>query len=156
MKRNVVEMVLGAVVLLVAIGFLSFSYQAADVAPVNGLRVTANFSDIGSLKTGDDIRISGVKVGTIADISLDGNYLAQITMGLDSNLQLPDDTAAIVSSSGLLGGNYLALEPGASEDYLNDGSHIQYTQDAQNLERLLGQFIFSVQKDDQDASAQNL
>ena len=63
-------------------------------------------------------------------------------------MRLPDDTAAFISSESLMGGKYLALEPGASEDMLPPGGRIQYTQAPQNLEQLLGQFIFSMQKDE--------
>jgi phospholipid/cholesterol/gamma-HCH transport system substrate-binding protein len=145
MNRSVVETVLGALVLLVAGVFLAFSYQTADVADVEGYEVKANFSSIGGLKAGDDVMISGVKVGQIAKVELDPKtYLARITMELDNAVRLPEDTAAMISSQSLLGGRYLSIEPGGAEETIPAGGEIQFTQAPQNLEELLGKFIFSM------------
>ena len=149
MKRNVIETVLGAVVLTAALVFLVFSYSTANVGSVSGYDLTANFATTGGLAVGDDVVISGVKIGSVTRVDLDPNtYLARVTMDVDPSVRLPDDTAALISSESLLGGKYLALEPGASEDILPPGGRIQYTQSPQNLEQLLGQFIFSMQKKD--------
>lgn len=155
MKRNVIETVLGAVVLTVAFVFLVFSYSTANVGSASGYDLTANFSTTGGLAVGDDVVVSGVKVGAVTKVDLDPNtYLARVTIDIDPSVRLPDDTAALISSESLLGGKYLALEPGASEDILPPGARIQYTQAPQNLEQLLGQFIFSMQKDDEKPVAQ--
>lgn len=147
MKRNIIETVLGAVVLAGAIVFLVFSYSTANVGSVDGYNVTANFSGIGGLAVGDDVEISGVKVGTISKVELDPvTYLANVTATVAPHIKLPSDTAALISSKSLLGGRYLSLEPGASEDLLPPGGRIEYTQAPQNLEQLLGQFIFSMNK----------
>lgn len=150
MNRTIVETILGAVVLLVAGIFLAFSYKTADVAgPDNGYTVTADFSGIGGLKSGDEVQISGVKVGTVSNVELDQtSFLARVHISIDGEVQLPTDTAALISSESLLGGKFLALEPGADEEVLADGGKIQYTQAPQNLEQLLGQFIFSMQSED--------
>ena len=150
MKRSVIETVLGAVVLAVAGIFLAFSYKTADVGAVDGYDLSADFSGIGGLKAGDDVVISGVKVGTVTGVSLEPeNFLARVHMSVDSELKLPADTAALISSESLLGGRYLALEPGADEEVLQPGGVVQYTQAPQNLEELLGKFIFSM-KDEKD------
>ena len=151
MKRSVVETVLGAVVLLTAGIFLVFSYDEGEVGVGSGgYAVTADFSGIGGLATGDDVQISGVKVGTVTAVDLvPESYLARVHMSIDSDFKLPTDTAALISSKSLLGGLYLALEPGAEEDMIPSGGRIQYTQAPQNLEQLLGQFIFSMQQDDE-------
>ncbi len=150
MKRNVIETVLGAVVLTVAILFLAYSYSSASVGSVDGYEVKANFSSIGGLGVGDKVVISGVKVGSVSKIELDKEtFLAQVFLDVDNAVELPDDTAAFISSESLLGGLYMQLEPGASEDMIEPGGIIEYTQAPQNLEQLLGQFIFSMQdKDD--------
>lgn len=153
MKRSVVETVLGAVVLFVAGFFLVFSYNTANVKKVTGYEVTADFSGIGGLNVGDDVVISGVKIGSVVGVSLDPeSYLAKVRMSIDPSVQLPDDTAALISSESLMGGRYLALEPGASEDMLAPGDRVQYTQAPQNLEQLLGQFIFSMNDKDKNAA----
>ncbi len=146
MKRNVVETVLGAVVILVAAAFLAFSYRTANIGDVTGYQIIADFSDIGGLKVGDEVQISGVKVGQVARIMLDPKaYLARVTLDIGSDVQLPSDTAALISSTSLLGGKYLLLEPGGAEDFLKNGDRIEFTQAPQNLEQLLGKFIFSMQ-----------
>lgn len=149
MKRSIVETVLGAIVIFTAVVFLTFSYNTADVGASGGYEVVADFSGIGGLKPGDDVQISGVKVGIIRDVVLNHEtFLARVHLSLASDLKLPVDTAALISSESLLGGLYLALEPGAEEDTIPPGGRIQYTQAPQNLEQLLGQFIFSMQQDD--------
>jgi phospholipid/cholesterol/gamma-HCH transport system substrate-binding protein len=154
MKRNVIETVLGAVVIVTAVVFLAFSYSAANVGSVGGYEVTANFSGIGGLSVGDDVEISGVRVGDVAKVDLDpGTYLARVTINVDPSVKLPEDTAALISSKSLLGGRYLSLEPGAAEEIIPPGGHIQYTQAPQNLEQLLGQFIFSMNGSDKNKEA---
>ena len=145
MKRNVIETILGAVVLLVAIIFLGFSYSAADMGSGDGYSVTADFTGTGGLNVGDSVQISGVKVGKVSKIELKPeDYLARVTMTVEDFVKLPDDTSALISSEGLLGGKYMELQPGASEDFLGKNGHIEYTQAPQNLEQLLGKFIFSL------------
>lgn len=154
MKRSVVETVLGAVVLLAAFVFLAFSYKVANVGTEGGYVVSANFSNIGGLKVGDEVQISGVKVGQVGRVELDPKtYLARVTLDIDSSVHLPEDTAAIISSQSLLGGKYLGLEPGGSEEMIPSGGAIQFTQAPQNLEQLLGQFIFSMSDKEKQQSA---
>lgn len=144
MSRSVIETVLGAIVLIGAFVFLVFSYSKGDAGEVTGYSITADFSGIGGLKVGDDVQISGVKIGQVAGIMLDPeSYLARVTMEIDNDVKLPDDSSAVISSQSLLGGRYMALEPGASEDMLDDGGKIEFTQAPQNLEEILGKFIFS-------------
>lgn len=141
-----VETVFGAIVLIIAAVFLIYGYQVGGVSTPDGYEVTAEFSELGGLQTGDDIRIGGVKVGSVADVTLDRNtYLAVVHMSLGSDIELPTDTVALISSESLLGGKYMSLQPGAEEEMLKDGGRIQYTQAPQNLEELLGQFIFNAQ-----------
>jgi phospholipid/cholesterol/gamma-HCH transport system substrate-binding protein len=152
MKRNIAETILGAFVIAVAIFFLIFSYRVADLRATDGYEITADFAGTGGLKAGDDVMLSGVKVGHVERVTLvPENYLARVHMGIESGIKLPEDTAALISSESLLGGRYLALEPGADEAIIQPGGHIQYTQAPQNLEQLLGQFIFSM-KDEKPGS----
>lgn len=153
MKRSVIETVLGAVVLFVAGFFLVFSYNTANVRKVDGYIVSADFSGIGGLAVGDEVQISGVKIGSVIGVNLNPDtYLARVDLSIAPDVQLPTDTAALISSESLLGGRYMLLEPGAADDYLEPGGVIQYTQAPQNLEQLLGQFIFSMQDGDKASS----
>jgi len=145
MKRSVIETVLGAVVLLVAALFLGFSYSTANVGSADGYDLTADFSGIGGLAVGDPVQISGVKIGSVSKIDLaPQSYMARVTMSIDDHVKLPDDSSALISSESLLGGRFLELQPGASEDFFKSGGHIEFTQAPQNLEQLLGKFIFSM------------
>lgn len=154
MRRNIIETILGAVVLVVAISFVVYSYKQADIgAGSGGYQISANFSGIGGLKPGDDVQISGVKIGTVSNVSLNAEtFLAKVDMMVDEGVKLPIDTAALISSESLLGGRYLALEPGADEELLAPGGVIEFTQAPQNLEQLLGQFIFSATQDKDDGA----
>lgn len=146
MKRSIAETIIGAAVLIVAGLFLSYSIKTADIGTTEGYNITADFSSIGGLKPGDTVQISGVKVGTVSAVELmPETYLARVHMNIRDGYQLPIDTAALISSESLLGGQYLALEPGADEEMLGPNETIEYTQAPQNLEQLLGQFIFSMQ-----------
>lgn len=146
MKRSVVETVLGAVVLFVAGFFLVFSYNTANVKKVSGYEIVADFSGIGGLAVGDDVQVSGVKIGSVIEVALNTQtYLARVKMSIDPAVKLPVDTSALISSESLMGGKYLSLEPGGDEQMMKPGDRIQYTQAPQNLEQLLGKFIFSMQ-----------
>lgn len=148
MKRSAIETVLGAVVLFVAAFFLIFSYKTANVSTGTGYRLVADFSGTGGLKPGDDVQISGVKIGSVSAVDLNPEtYLARVTVMIEQDVKVPDDTAALISSESLMGGRYMALEPGGSDKMLGPDGRIPFTQAPQNLEQLLGQFIFSMQGD---------
>jgi len=148
MNRNVIETIMGAVVLIIAVAFLVFAYSSANTGAVEGYQVTAKFNNVGDLKRGSDVRISGIKVGTVVDTNLDPQtFLALVHLSIGDNVKLPTDTAARILSDGLLGGTYLALEPGAEDKMLGPGGQITVTQDAVNIADLLGRFVFGgVQK----------
>ena len=151
MKRSVIETILGAIVLFIAGFFLVFSYNTANIKQVDGYKLEAHFSSIGGLSVGDQVQVSGVKIGSVADVAIDPEtYLAIVSLSIDPQYKLPIDTAAVISSESLLGGRFLSLEPGADEEYLEDGDKIDYTQAPQNLEQLLGQFIFNMQGADKE------
>ncbi|MDP6691298.1 MAG: outer membrane lipid asymmetry maintenance protein MlaD [Alphaproteobacteria bacterium] len=144
MSGNVVETLIGAVVLLVAGFFLYFSYDKADVGAVEGYSLIAKFDKVDGVKVGSDIMLAGIKVGTVTDESLDTKeYLAVLELSLASNVQLPDDSAIKIASDGLLGGKYLSIDPGGSEDYLEAGDEIRFTQGAVDLTELIGKAIYS-------------
>ncbi|HYD65955.1 outer membrane lipid asymmetry maintenance protein MlaD [Azospirillum sp.] len=146
MRRNVIETVLGGVVLVVAGFFLVFAYTSADLRKVDGYEVTARFGSISGLQSGADVRISGVKVGTVTSLTLDPkSYQAVVHLSIAPDVKLPKDTAAVVASESLLGGKFMALEPGGDPDMIAPGGRIEYTQSTPGLEQLLGQVIFSLQ-----------
>lgn len=145
MKGNLLETVLGGVVLSVAVFFLYFAYSSADRVKVSdGYEIVAKFDRIDGLSRGADVRMSGVKVGTITNMELDTDtFLAIVSMNVSHNLKLPDDSSAEVVSDGLMGGKYIALVPGGSDEILTHGGQVKFTQASVNLESLIGQLIFS-------------
>jgi phospholipid/cholesterol/gamma-HCH transport system substrate-binding protein len=145
MSSNIVETVIGAVVLAFAAIFLVFAYRTADVGPSGGgINVTAAFDNVDGLTVGSDVRMSGIKIGAITSQMLDlKTYRAVISISLNEDIKLPEDSSAKITSDGLLGSNYLALQPGGSDDMLKDGGIISYTQGAVNIQDLIGQAIFS-------------
>jgi phospholipid/cholesterol/gamma-HCH transport system substrate-binding protein len=144
MTRNLLETLLGAVVLIVAGGFLAFAYSSSQVKETGGYQLIARFDKVDGLERGSDVRISGIKVGTVLDQSLDPEtYRAEVRFSVRDNVRLPADTSAAVVSNGLLGGKYLALVPGGDIEMLDPGGEVTLTQSAVNLEDLIGHIIFS-------------
>ena len=144
MSRNLLETLLGALVLIVAIGFLLFAYNTSQVKEDGGYELIARFDKVDGLERGSDVRISGIKVGTVLDQTLDPEtYRAEVRFSLREDIQLPADTSAAVVSNGLLGGKYLALIPGGDIEMLEPGGEVTLTQSAVNLEDLIGHMIFN-------------
>ena len=143
MRRNAIETVMGAVVLLVAGVFVFFAYDMAQVKAVEGYEVTALFYKIGGLNEGSDVRISGIKVGTVIDHNLDAeSFDARVRMSITREVKLPLDTVASIASEGLLGGKYVRLEPGTDKSFIKDGGTITKTKDFRSLEDQVGEIIF--------------
>lgn len=144
MKRNTIETVMGAVVLVVAGMFMVFAYVSADLTAGGGYTVTANFNKVAGLAVGGDVRMSGIKIGTIVSQELDTEtFLAKVTMNIRDDVALPLDSAAAISSESLLGGNYLEIIPGGAPDMIENGGRIDFTQDPVDVVQLIGKFIFS-------------
>ncbi len=148
MRRNIFETIMGAVVLVVAAAFIMIAFSSGEVARVSGYEVVAEFDDASGVTTGSDVRMAGVKIGSVSSLSLDSNtFFANVTLSIDDTVQLPVDTSARILSDGLLGNTYIALEPGGDVENLSDGARIEYTQGAVNLVDLLGRFVFGAASD---------
>lgn len=144
MGGNLVETLIGAVVLAVAGIFLAFGYSTSAISTGGGYPLIAKFDRVDGLVVGSDVRMSGIKIGTIISQQLDpATYQAIIKMNIDPKVKLPDDSSAKITSEGLLGKIYLSLEAGGSEDYLKNGQEIRFTQGSIDLMSLIGQAIFS-------------
>ncbi|PHK94033.1 outer membrane lipid asymmetry maintenance protein MlaD [Pseudoroseomonas rhizosphaerae] len=146
--RNIAEILTGAVVVLVAAVFLAFALGQSGRSlggGSGGITLSAKFDRIDGLTPGADVRIGGVKVGSVLEQRIDPQtYLAVLRLRVDSGIAIPEDSSAEITSESLLGGKYVALVPGGSETMLRDGQEIGITQSAVSLESLLGRFIFSV------------
>lgn len=144
MGGNLVETLIGAAVLAVAGIFVAFGYSTSSITSDGGFRLIAKFNRVDGLTLGSDVRVSGIKVGTVIDQRLDPNtYQAVIELDIHQGVQLPDDSSAKITSEGLLGATYLSLEAGGSEDYLQSGDEIRFTQGSIDLMSLIGQAIYS-------------
>ena len=145
MSRNVIETVLGGVVLIVAGLFLVFAYTTTDIRPVTGYTVTARFNAIDGLTVGSDVRVGGVKVGSVVGQRVDmEEFRAVVRMTIRPDVRLPDDSVVSVSSEGLLGGKYIRIDPGGSATMLADQGEFANTRDIVSLEEMLGKVIFLV------------
>ena len=145
MKRSIIETILGALVLVVAGVFSFLAYTSTDIRPTIGYTLTANFNAVDGLTIGSDVRLGGVKVGSVSDMSIDQSvYEAVVTLTIQQRIKLPVDTEVLISSDGLLGGKYVRLEPGSSKTTLTDGGKLTNTKDVVGLEELLGKVIFLV------------
>lgn len=143
-KRNV-EILVGGFVLLGLLGLLFLALKAANLASFgnsDGYAVTARFDNVGGLKPRSPVRSAGVTVGRVKAIGLDAQtFQGVVTLELDSRFQFPKDSSAKILTSGLLGDQYIGLEPGVSDQNLTAGAVIRQTQSAVVLENLIGQFI---------------
>jgi phospholipid/cholesterol/gamma-HCH transport system substrate-binding protein len=144
-RRGIAEVLTGAAVLLVAGGFLAYAIAHSGRTASSGYMLTAQFDHIDGLAVGADVRIAGVKVGSVVSESIDPKtYLAKVTLTVREGVELPKDSSAEITSESLLGGKYLSLTPGGDTAVLKPGQSITITQSSVSLEQLLGKFIFSV------------
>lgn len=144
MQKNILETLMGAVVLIVAGVFLVFAYQGSQVRIEGGYTVSGKFSDASGIALGSDVRIGGVKVGVVSGLKLDPQtYDAIVAMQIKNDIKLPDDSSAAIVSSGLLGDKFLQITPGSDNKMLKSGGRLQFTQSSVNLEQLIGKFMFS-------------
>jgi phospholipid/cholesterol/gamma-HCH transport system substrate-binding protein len=144
MQSNLVETLIGTIVVAVAALFLFYGYTTSGMRSSAGYKVTAEFSGVDGLANGSDVRLSGIKVGTVVSQQLNSEtYQAVVTLDLARDVKIPDDTSAKIASDGLLGGSYVSLTPGGSPDYLADGGEIMFTQGSVDLMGLIGQAVFS-------------
>ncbi|MBV8061757.1 MAG: MCE family protein [Alphaproteobacteria bacterium] len=155
MGRSMFETVLGAVVVAVAALFLVFAYKSSDLHVVQGYEINANFPMVDGLKEGIDVKINGVKVGTVVGMNLitdpgPNQFLVKVRMTVDPAVRLPTDTLAHIASESLLGGKYMSLEPGVEDDMVKtDGTgRITRTQAPMRLDDLIGQMIYSNKRSD--------
>lgn len=143
MRRNIVETIVGALVLVVAGVFVFYAFAKSDRTSTDGYEIVARFDRIDGLKRGADVTLSGVKVGTVAGFDLDRqSYQAVVRMMISSNVNLPADTHAKIVSESLLGGMVVVLEPGGDKQMLQAGGEITQTQGAIPLSELVAKFMF--------------
>lgn len=147
-RQRSIEVIVGAFMAagLVALFFLAMRVSNLSAAgDSDGYRISARFANVGSLKARAPVTMAGVRIGRVEDVRFDkATYEGVVTMRIDPKVDtIPDDTFANIFTAGLLGEQYVGLEPGGSQDYLAEGDVIENTQSALVLEQMIGQFLFS-------------
>lgn len=134
---------MGGVVLAAAIGFLIYTVQATGLSRgPTGYPLTASFRSLEGVSVGTDVRLAGVKIGTVTDVALNGQtFRADTTLSIRGGIEIPDDSAVVISSEGLLGGNFVEIMPGGSPFGYAAGDEIEDTQGAVSLVSLLLRFV---------------
>ena len=144
MKEDKLEVIIGAVVIAVALGFVVFLYQTTGLSVLNleHYELKADFRSADGIHVGTDVRLAGVKVGTVSDLSLNvETYRAEAELAIENAVDIPEDSALTVSSEGLLGGNFIEIIPGASYEYMQPGDEFLDTQGSVSLISLLLKFV---------------
>lgn len=142
LTENRAEIIAGAGVVALALGFLVYMMGGSVAAPTGSYPLTASFRSAEGISVGTDVRLAGVKVGTITTMTLNPTtFFADVGISLDQMVQLPSDTAVLISSEGLLGGNFVELVPGGAEEILAPGDQIEDTQGSVSLISLLLKFV---------------
>ena len=148
MAKRTVELGVGVFVILGIAALLMLAWQVSDISELtenDGYQVSAGFTNIGGLKPRAAVTVAGVRVGRVSAIDIDPqSFEAVVTMTLDPEYPLPVDTSASILTAGLLGEQYIGLEPGGAEDNLTAGSRIKLTQPALVLERLVGRLLTNI------------
>ena len=142
-RENAGEALVGLLVVLLAAWFVTFAWdRTGGGTKVGATRVTAVFPNASGVSAGTDVRVSGLKVGSVTGLSLDpGSYQVKVAIALDPSVKLPADSSASITSEGLLGSTFVAFTPGGSATPLKSGDTITDTQGSLDLMALIGQFI---------------
>lgn len=143
MSENTTEVLVGAGVLAAAIAFVVYAGQVSGFSGGSATYpLQASFRSLEGVGVGTDVRLAGVKVGTVEDVVLNPEtYRADTTVAVQSGIEIPDDSAIIISSEGLLGGNFVEIVPGGSPFFYEEGATIEDTQGAVSLISLLLKFV---------------
>lgn len=148
LQSKTVETIVGIFVLLGLAALLMLSMKVSNLSMLGdtaGYEIEAQFLNIGGLKTRAPVKMAGVVIGRVADIYIDEKtYNAVVVMKISNDYKnIPQDTSASIYTAGLLGEQYVSLEPGGSETFLSKGDQIQITSDAVVLEQIIGQFMYN-------------
>ena len=154
MKDNIAETLIGALVIVIAGLFFAFAYNSSGAGQgKSGYQVTAEFDNVEGINVGSDIRMAGIKIGTVTGSKLNTkNFQAVLTFTIDPAVKLAEDTTAKITSEGLLGSKFVALDAGGSDVTLNDGGSILYTQGTVDIWKLISEAMFASAKGNSSSS----
>jgi phospholipid/cholesterol/gamma-HCH transport system substrate-binding protein len=151
LSQNVTEVLVGAAVLAAAVGFAVYAGQATGLSrSTAGYELNASFRSLEGVQVGTDVRLAGVKIGTVTGVVLNPQtYRADTRFSVIDGIEIPDDSAVIIASEGLLGGNFVEINPGGSPFYFAPGDEVEDTQGAVSLITLLLKFVTGSGGDDE-------
>src|SRR3954467_207023 len=140
-QNNVAETLIGAVVIAVALGFLAFAYLRTGSGSLSGYEINARLPKADGLSVGTDVRLAGIKIGTVSDLTLDPKtYLVTVHMSIRDDIKLPVDSSVLVTQAGFLGGQYLSITPGGDDKMMTAGSFFENAQGSIDVMGLVGRF----------------
>jgi len=149
-KSQTLETIIGFAVLICSAMFLMFALQSSNIKAASKYSLKAKFDNIEGILIGSDVKISGIKVGSVINQYVDEEtYNAVVELSVDKHVKLPRDSNVKVSTSGLIGSKFLEIQPGADEKFLTDNGEIRYTQSTINLEDLISRFVFNSESDEE-------
>lgn len=140
--NNTTETLIGGIVVAIAAAFLFFAYTSTGSGNVSGYDVTAKFSSADGIANGTDVRLHGIKIGTVSAMVLDPKtYLAVVKLSIHKDVKLPDNSSVKITSSGFLGSSYIAVQPGGSDKMIADGGELTNTQGSVDVMGLIGRAV---------------
>jgi phospholipid/cholesterol/gamma-HCH transport system substrate-binding protein len=140
-QNNVAETLIGAVVIAVAVGFLVFAYLRTGSGSLSGYEVNARLPKADGLSVGTDVRLAGIKIGTVTDLTLDPkSYLVTVHMSVRNDIKLPVDSSVLVTQAGFLGGQYLSITPGGDDKMMSPGAFFENAQGSIDVMGLVNRF----------------
>lgn len=140
-QSNIAETLVGAAVVIVAIAFLAFGYMRTGSGSLSGYEVNARLPKVDGLAVGTDVRLAGIKIGTVTDLTLDPKtYLVTVHMNIRDDIKLPVDSSVLVTQAGFLGGQYLSITPGGDDKMMVAGAMFQNAQGSIDVMNLVGRF----------------
>src|ERR1700760_1043078 len=140
-QNNVAETLIGAMVIAVAVGFLAFAYLRTGSGSLSGYEINARLPKADGLSVGTDVRLAGIKIGTVTDLTLDPKtYLVTVHMSIRNDIKLPVDSSVLVTQAGFLGGQYLSITPGGDDKMMTAGAFFESAQGSIDVMNLVGRF----------------
>jgi phospholipid/cholesterol/gamma-HCH transport system substrate-binding protein len=140
-QNNIAETIIGAIVVAVAVLFLAFAYYRTGSGSLSGYEINAKLPKVDGLAIGTDVRLSGIKIGYVTDLTLDPKtYLVTVHMHVRDDIKLPVDSSVLVTQAGFLGGQYLSITPGGDDKMMVAGAFFENAQGSIDVMNLVGRF----------------
>ena len=146
MKQGTFETLIGFAVIAIAVIFFTFAYTTSGYSShPNGYNLTADFQNIDGITKGADVKLAGIKIGIVEDISIeDETFYAILKLKISDDMHIPNDSSAIISTSGLIGSKFIKINPGSSDENFKNGGKVKFTQSTMNIEELVGKLVYSM------------